>query len=347
MINKILNTSYLKIILIVYIFSLFSCKTNFNISYENPIEDFNIQKLSDAPNYSQLKFWAEHPYKIIKHATLPKNYTDSLYKDSSNIDVFFIHPTFYHSGKNWNADLNDKELNEKICKNSIKYQASVFSGIANIYAPHYRQMHIHSYTDLKNGYKAFDIAYSDIKDAFLYYWKNLNKSKYFIIAGHSQGTNHAERLLKECILKNDSIKKKLIMSYLPGMPIKVFDQRLPACTSPDQIRCFVSWRTLAEGYFPEGWSKSDSIICTNPISWLTDSTESIKKNHLGILFKNNKIKYPNSVISYNKQGVLWVKPIKIPFAYLYKMDNYHIADYNLFWLNIRSNLRKRLQKNGI
>ena len=26
------------------------------------------------------------------------------------------------------------------------------------------------------------------------------------------------------------------------------------------------------------------------------------------------------------------------------MDNYHIADYNLFWLNIRSNLRQRLQK---
>ena len=67
------------------------------------------------------------------------------------------------------------------------------------------------------------------------------------------------------------------MSYLPGMPIKVFDQRLPACTAPDQIHCFVSWRTLAEGYFPKEWSKSDSIICTNPISWLTDSTESIKK----------------------------------------------------------------------
>ena len=117
MINKILNTSYHKIILIVCIFSLFSCKTNFNISYDKPIEDFNIiQKLSDAPNYSQLKFWAEHPHKIIKHATLPKNYTDSLYKDSSNIDVFFIHPTFYHSGKNWNADLNDKELNEKFVK---------------------------------------------------------------------------------------------------------------------------------------------------------------------------------------------------------------------------------------
>ena len=184
-----------------------------------------------------------------------------LYKDSSNIDVFYIHPTLYTSGNRWNADINNKKLNQKIKNTAIKYQASVFAGIANIYAPHYRQMHIHSYTDLKNGYKAFDIAFSDIKDAFLYYWKNLNKSKYFIIAGHSQGTNHAERLLKECVLKNDSIKEKLIMSYLPGMPIKVFDQR--HLLVQHQIKFLISWRTLAEGYFPKELSKSDSIICTN------------------------------------------------------------------------------------
>ena len=75
--DNILNNSCHKIILIVCILSLLSCKTNFNIIYDKPIEDFNIQKVSDAPNYS-LKFWAEHPNKIIKHATLPKNYTDSL-----------------------------------------------------------------------------------------------------------------------------------------------------------------------------------------------------------------------------------------------------------------------------
>ena len=43
---------------------------------------------------------------------------------------------------------------------------------------------------------------------------------------------------------------------------------------------------------------------------------------------------------------VWIKPIKIPFARFYKMKNYHIADYNLFWLNIRNNLRFRLEENG-
>ena len=41
-----------------------------------------------------------------------------------------------------------------------------------------------------------------------------------------------------------------------------------------------------------------------------------------------------------------IKPIKIPFARFYKMKNYHIADYNLYWINIRNNLRYRLKENG-
>lgn len=207
-------------------------------------------------------------------------------------------------------------------------------------------MHIHSYSDLKNGYQAYDIAYTDIKNAFLYYWKNHNKLKKFIIAGHSQGTNHAERLLKEIILPNDSIRKLLIISYLPGMPISEFNPILPACDTPEQIDCFISWRTLAEGYFPDKWSKGDSISCVNPITWTTDTIISNKKNHLGILFKNHKISYPHSISAYKKNNAIWIKPIQIPFASLYKMENYHIADYNLFWLNIRNNLRYRLNNNG-
>ena len=79
---------------------------------------------------------------------------------------------------------------------------------------------------------------------------------------------------------------------------------------------------------------------------MSDYTISNKEDHLGILFKNHKILYPKSVIAYKKNNVVWVKPIKIPFANFYKMKNYHIADYNLFWLNIRNNLKYRLKQNG-
>ena len=340
------NIKYLFIL--SFLISMQSCKS-YKISIEKkniPTQDFNLDLVGVPPKYSEIKYWVEHPEKKNHYATLPNNYTDTLYNANPNIDVFFVHPTLYLKGNTWNADINDQKLNRKIGNSSIKYQASVFLGIANIYAPHYRQMHIHCYSDLKNGFKAYDIAYLDVKNAFMYYWKKHNKSKKFILAGHSQGTNHVERLLKELILNNDSMKNLLLISYLPGMPIKGFHERLPACESPNQLSCFVSWRTLAEGYFPNDWVINDSIFCINPISWKKDTILSEKKSHLAILFKKHKLKYPESIEAYNHKGVLWIKPIKIPFARFYKMKNYHIADYNLFWLNIRNNLKFRLQENG-
>ena len=155
-----------------------------------------------------------------------------------------------------------------------------------------------------------------------------------------------ELLLKKVILKNDSIREKLIMTYLPGMPIKPNFNWLPECKNPDQIECFLSWRSLAEGYIPESWPIGDTISCVNPISWKTDTFRSIQEEHLGILFKNSKIYYPSSIVAYNHKGVVWIETPKIPFAKFYRMKNYHIADYNLYWINIRENLKFRLKENG-
>ena len=40
--------------------------------------------------------------------------------------------------------------------------------------------------------------------------------------------------------------------------------------------------------------------------------------------------------------MLWVERPKGLILRFYKRDDYHIADINLFWLNIRENLRLRL-----
>ena len=336
------------LLFIFLLINVTACKT-YTISPNKsdiPTEDFDTESSGELPNYAKIDYWVEHPNKEKHYASLPKNYLDTLNTENPKIDAFFIHPTLYLKGTSWNADINDKKLNREIGNAAIQNQASVFLGIANIYAPHYRQMHIQSYYDLENGLQAFEVAYLDVKNAFIYYWRNYNKGNKFIIAGHSQGTNHAERLLKEIILKNDSMKNQLLVSYLPGMPIKQFHKDLPPCSSPNQLDCFLSWRSLAEGYFPADWEVSDSIFCVNPISWKIDSLPSQKKNHLGILFQNHKIHYPNSIEAYTDKGVVWIKPIKIPFARFYKMKNYHIADYNLYWINIRNNLRYRLKENG-
>ena len=77
-------------------------------------------------------------------------------------------------------------------------------------------MHIYSYTDTINGIKAFNIAYNDVMSSFKYFLKNKKTDK-FIIASHSQGTNHAKKLINEYIYPKVDLRRKLIMSYLIGM----------------------------------------------------------------------------------------------------------------------------------
>jgi len=291
--------------LIALCFCLCSCSTTI------PIEDFSIQKSGTAPDYSNLKHWAAHPLKVDKADKFPKNFNQDT--SLSAIDVFFIYPTLLLKGKEWNARIDDKKLNKKINNTAIKYQANVFNGLADIYSPIYRQMHIHGYISQKNGVKALNLAYKDVEMAFKYYLKNYYNGNRIVIAAHSQGTNHAERLLKDFILKNNEIAKKVELAYLIGMPIEEFSDSFPKCNDPLDLHCF-----------------------------LTYSLESEFILHKGILMQNNKIRFQKSVSAQAHQGLLWVDFENIPMSKLFEKANYHIADYNLFWSNIRSNFIERM-----
>ena len=328
--------NYICLILISSI--LFSCKS----LKEVPTTDFDTSKIGAAPIFSDLKYWAAHPNKSDKSDDLPYNIKKIKNETPPDVDVFFIYPTMYLDGKNWNADVNDKKLNKSICNMAIYNQATVFAGISNVYSPFYRQMHFQVYKEEKEKFlPPFKLAYSDVEKAFLYYWKHWNKGKPFVIASHSQGTNHAEHLIKKLILNNDSMYKQLQLAYLIGMPIIPFSEKLPVCESADQTKCFLSWRTFADGVVPD-FVTGDTIACVNPLTWKTDTASSKLEDHKGILFRSHRIKCKAKSKARISNGLLWVKFKKIPFMSVYKRENYHIADYNLFWQNIRNNFRSRI-----
>ncbi len=314
-------------------FTFYGCKTVL------PVGDFSLEKVGTEPNYSLLECWAAHPLKKDLSDKFPRNFN----KDTSltGIDVFFIYPTLHLSGEDWNAKIDDKKLNRKISNSTIKYQANVFNELANIYSPRYRQMHIQGYKNPINGIKALDFAYKDVQKAFNYYLKNYNNGNKIVIAAHSQGTNHAERLLKEHILNNDTIAKKVVLTYLIGMPIEEISSSFNHCEYPNDINCFISWRTFKSGYFPP-YKHGEKITVSNPISWSTDTLKSDFNKHKGILMTNNKIKYKNTVSAQAINGLLWIDFQNIPLGKWKDKKNYHIADYNLFWTNIRANFIARM-----
>ena len=143
-------------------------------------------------------------------------------------DVFYIHPTGYFQ-THWNAPLDPESAAYERTNSHLATQASAFAETCNVYAPYYRQATYYSFFDEdSNGYKAQDLAYSDLSNAFCEYLENHNQGRPFIIAGHSQGALHGQRLVHEHI-SQQPIRELFIAAYLIGyiLPIKYFDQLYP------------------------------------------------------------------------------------------------------------------------
>ncbi|MGE5106973.1 MAG: DUF3089 domain-containing protein [Sphingobacteriales bacterium] len=315
--------------------------------YFHYINNYTIKSQNTIPDYSNLDYWAANPFKKDPGDSTPAPLTHETVDTS--VDVFFIHPTTYTKkdfppGRN-TADIGDAELNAKTDYTSILYQASVFNASARIFAPRYRQAHISAFFSMQkeDAQNAFDTAYEDIKNAFTYYLKNYNSGRPIIIASHSQGTLHAGRLIKE-FFENKSLKKQLVCAYLLGLPIteNYFTDLIP-CKDSASTGCFVGWRTLKKGYLPNYVKKETTpAYVTNPLSWTSDSLYIDKQLNKGaILWKFNKLlTHTNGAIVH--QNVLWISKPKFPFSFLVNRKNFHAGDINLFYLNIRQNIKTRI-----
>ncbi|HUS02133.1 MAG TPA: DUF3089 domain-containing protein, partial [Chitinophagaceae bacterium] len=270
-------------------------------------------------------------------------------KKDSLVDVFFIHPTTYTElsmPAGWNADINNESINKKTDNGSILYQASVFNQHCRIFAPRYRQANLKAFftTHKDESEKAFTVAYDDVKAAFEYYLKYYNNGRPIIIASHSQGTLHAGKLLKE-YFENKPLQKKLVCAYIIGLPVFTnYFKELQPCKDSTATACFVSWRTFKEEYIP-GFVQIEKqkAYVTNPLTWAID-----EKFAAAVLNKGGILKDFNKVISglVHAQvhgNVLWVNKPQFFGSVFLTIKNYHIADYNLFYMNIRENVATRIQ----
>jgi hypothetical protein len=245
----------------------------------------------------------------------------------------------------WNADLMDERLNQKTDNSTILYQASVFNEQSRIFAPRYRQAHIRCfYTDDTRAKDAFEIAYQDIRASFIYYLEHNNQGRPIIIASHSQGTKHAGRLLKE-FFENQPLMRSLVCAYIIGMPVpEDYFKELKPCSDENQTGCFVAWRSFQENYIPE-FVKEEKFksVVVNPLSWkINDEKISRKKNAGGVLMKFDKI-VPKVVSAQIHHNILWCSKPNVFGKIFIRKKNYHIGDINLFYMNIRENVKNRLK----
>ena len=340
---------------------------------------FGEQASPSAPDYSLEESWAALP-KINSKAELTPSSLENI-NVTKEINCFFVHPTGFFL-KDWNFDLNRETATFQRTELMLATQASAFNGICQIYAPQYRQATFAAISTNQNesSINSLELAYSDVKNAFEYFLFEINKNKPFILASHSQGSLHSQRLLVEYA---PYLKKNMIAAYLIGYPLEqdyLSSTGFSKPTNASDPQVVIQFQTVGESgkrpklkfWLPEGNSyklkESRVLSSTNPISWEQDNiwhSSNIKS------FLMPKISGENVFLDYQAEGKtngkikeLWFpddQEISAKLSYdglletkgasidrILKRDfsgmkDLHIWDYQIFWSHIRKNAEKRAQ----
>jgi hypothetical protein len=333
------------VLLVGFSLLFIACSTNPKGAFIPPTKN------TPTPNYANKSLWAALPDRQDEADNVPKgNFQDQ--QATAEADIFWLYPTTYTGKKGqdqWYAPLDDEYTNTRTDETSIKFQASIFNAAGRVFAPRYRQMHLHGFYTKKEamkaeGTKAYKLAYQDIKSAFEYYLKHYNNGRPIIIAAHSQGAGHGITLVKEFFDGTD-LQQQFVAAYLVGWPVRNDEfKTIKGCTSPTDINCICSWRTFKNGHFPdENTGKNGEYIVTNPLSWTMDDTLVPKtENDGGVLLDLNVI-YPELADAKIQDGVLWTHKPKFPGSFFIWRKNYHVADLNFYWVDVRKNAVARVQ----
>ena len=317
-----------------------------------PSKDFGQYSTPAAPNYAQPESWAALPTRRDSADAVPRNTNFQDQQATAAADVFFVHPTTYYWRKQWNASLSNDRVNQFTDDDVIRGQASAFNAAARVYAPRYRQATLYAFfvdsTKTENGQKALDLAYSDVKSAFQYYLAHYNQGRPIIIAGHSQGTVHATRLLREFFDTDPQLRQRLVAAYLIGFKVNPDQyQTLRPCADSTQTGCYVAWNTVAWG---NAYPPFENGVAVNPLTWTLDTLAapaSLNRGGVGQDFNRLDVGVVDAKVH---RGLLWVHPPK-PSGYPRFLlpgqpqlwHSFHIADYGLFYANIRQNAVTRVR----
>jgi hypothetical protein len=308
----------------------------------HPKEAFSASEVTAAPDYRQDRYWAALPWTKDAADLTPNGLTDE--QDNAKADVFFIHLTTYvgKSGeKLWNGPVRDAKINERTQAGTIQFQASIFNGVGRVFAPYYRQAHLHAYftEDTLSARRAFDLAYNDVRQAFQHYLKTHNRGRPIIIAAHSQGTTHAIRLLQE-FFDGKKLKEQLVAAYIVGIKVEQesFAELMP-CQDSTDIGCYTSWRTFKRGYEPK--VQEEGVVVTNPLLWTTSNEMAPANLNMGAVIRPFEKVIPAASNAQVYGPILWASKPKFNGSWLLMTNNYHAGDFNIFYMNVRENAALR------
>ncbi|RCK79835.1 MAG: hypothetical protein OZSIB_3989 [Candidatus Ozemobacter sibiricus] len=319
-----------------------------------------------APDYAREEHWAALPWKVDGADFLPAG-GDGLADGQATaaVDTFFIHPTTCLDEEVRNAGLDEPTVNLLTDRGALRFQASAFNGATRVFAPRYRQASLGAFLDRSGaGRAALDQAYEDIRAAFRHYLARFRQGRPFVIAGHSQGTALAIRLLNEFVV-GQPLAQDLVAAWLPGQYVgrDSFDG-LPFLRRPDETGGFVAWATVAPGAGPHlvcGWTADERFppftvntafpLAINPLTWDADRPAVASFPNPGALPDvSPDLPEPGPLVRdlFDAQVVDGLVEVAMPRASWYEEQfnaeagDFHLGDIPLFWMSLRNNVACRV-----
>ncbi|MGL4606260.1 MAG: DUF3089 domain-containing protein [Eubacteriaceae bacterium] len=271
------------------------------------------------------------------------------------VDVFFICPTVDMGGDDrHNMSLDDDKIKEKFI-GATNMELGIYNETCNVFAPYYRQVVLSALEESDNNTYT-DLAYQDVKNAFLYYYENFNDGRPFVLAGFSQGAEMGTMLMMD-LFREEKYSDQLVAAYLIGWGITeemIADKPwIKMAKGETDIGGIISFNSEAPNVtssfiVPE----NVKTLSINPLNWKTDSTPASASQNIGACFTNysgeivKEIPHlTGAVYLDNTRGTLKVPDVSVedypPILPIFSPGEYHLYDYEFFYRNLQENVAKR------
>lgn len=327
----------------------------------DPKQPFQTWTPPPAPNYARKDAWALLPPDPMRWGA-----------GDPPADVFFVHPTTFDGGENWNSPYDAQGPARALARSMLPNYAGPFQKVGRVFAPRYRQASLYAQlTNRDDAREARRFAYQDVRAAFQQYVSLYNRGRPLVLVGVEQGGVMAARLLDELVATNPALIQRTAAVYLiesvEPAPRYASGAVMPACTSRAQARCVVGWvsapvdddedaKRIVDRAFV--WNLVGRLIplgareplCVNPLTGMVGTELADAKRNLGaanasgVEWGTRPAFLPRQVSAQCKDGVLRVSKPTSPSLVIAGAwaDRLKAPPYNLFYADLETDAKNRV-----
>jgi hypothetical protein len=323
----------------------------------DPKTPFQTYRPPPAPDYASREAWALLPER-------PERWTPA----DSPADVFFVHPTTYDGGREWNAPIEDSKARALLDEVMLPNYAAPYVRVGRVFAPRYRQASLYTQLTLReDAREARRFAYGDVRTAFRTYLDQYNGGRAFLLVGVEQGGTIAARLLAEEVAPKPEIAKRLIGAHLIETIVPAGFAGAAPCGERAQARCVLAYLAVREDDAEAArrrlkralvWDgdrltelEDGSALCVNPVLGARTDAPAPEQAHLGAANATG-LEWglrpgfmPRQVRTRCQGGVLYVSRPKSPSLRPSGgwAERRRAPPYNLFYADLEADARVRLR----